>query len=143
MTIKALAIRCYSQIRLVMTVITTRIAGKKAGFFKSFREAVPSRMRLNIFEKQPLSKLYKSCPNCAAQLPLGALLCGACDYNFIASIASHRYKLLNAPTISGAVDRVSVSKVRYFQRKVGPGKSGGPYLEQEHSASYSQTGRHR
>jgi hypothetical protein len=107
-------IRCYSETRLLMKHLTTRIAGKKAGSFKPFREAVPSRIWFNFFEKQPLSRTHKNCPNCAAQVPLSALLCDACDFNFIASIASHRHKLLNPPTISGAADRVSVSKVAVF-----------------------------
>jgi hypothetical protein len=113
---KNLFIRCYSKIRLLVKRITTRIAGKKAASFKSFWEAVLSRMRLNFFEKQPLSRLYKSCPNCAAQVPLPTLLCDACCYNFIASMASHRHKLLSPPRISsGVADRASVGKLRHFQ----------------------------
>ena len=92
-----------------MKLITNRIAGKKAGSFKSFREAVPSSMRLKCFEKQPISRTHKSCPRCAAQVPVAALFCDTCDYNFIASIASHRHKLLNPPRISEAAQRASVS----------------------------------
>jgi len=94
-----------------MKLIATRIPGKKAGFSKSFREAVPSRIRAKHFDKQPLSTTYKKCPDCAAQVPVSALLCDACEYNFIASMATHRHKLLNPPTISAAADRVTVSKV--------------------------------
>lgn len=85
-------------IRYLIHVKTTRVARKKAGFFKSFSEAVPSSR--HSFQKQPLSRLQKECPNCAAQVPLAALLCDACDYNFIVS-PSQRHKLLSPPTISG------------------------------------------
>jgi hypothetical protein len=89
---------------LLTKSITTRVAGKKADSSKSFREAGPSSRRHNFFEKEPVSKTYKNCPNCSAQVQLAALLCDACDYNFIA-MPIFRNKLLNPPTASRAADR--------------------------------------
>jgi len=100
-----------------MKLIATKMAGKKTGFSKSFREAVPSKIRVKCFEKQPLSRTYKNCPHCAAQVLLAALFCDVCDYNFIASMVSQRHKLLNPPTISEAGDRARMSKVAIFNER--------------------------
>lgn len=107
----SLLTRFYSQTRLWVRLIITRVAGKKAGFLKSFLEAVPSGMAFKLFKKQPLSRTYKNCPNCDGQVPLAALFCDACDYNFVASMVGHRHKLLNPPTISEAADQILVGKV--------------------------------
>jgi hypothetical protein len=96
---------------IVMKLIGTKLAGKKPDSFKSVRKTVPSRMRLNFSGKQPLSRMYKNCPNCAAQVPLAALLCDACEHNFIA-MPSYRHKLLSPPKTCAATDRGSVSKMR-------------------------------
>jgi ribosomal protein L40E len=49
----------------------------------------------------PFKKHYvlteKTCPKCAEQLPISALLCEACDYNFLSMSVVHRHKLLPAP----------------------------------------------
>ena len=108
MSPKNLFMRCYSQTRLLIKLVTAAMAGKKAGFFKSFGEAVPFRMAMRFFDRQPLSKAHKNCPNCGGQVPVAALFCDACDYNFIASIVGHRHKLLNPPTIPEAVHQASV-----------------------------------
>lgn len=39
---------------------------------------------------------FKNCPQCSERLSLSALVCDACDYNFLAGFHS-RYKLLPAP----------------------------------------------
>jgi hypothetical protein len=45
----------------------------------------------------------KNCPNCAEPLPLSALICEACDYNFLSRSVGGKHKLLAAP---GATVRV-------------------------------------
>jgi hypothetical protein len=98
-----------------MKLIAIRIAAKKAAFSKSFPEAVPSRIRVKHLEKQPLLRTSKKCPDCAAQVPVSALLCDACEYNFIANMAIHRHKLLNPPTVSESVrTELGMSKVAIF-----------------------------
>ncbi len=39
----------------------------------------------------------KQCPNCTEQLPLSALLCEVCDYNFLSGMVGHGHRLLPAP----------------------------------------------
>jgi Uncharacterised protein family UPF0547 len=39
----------------------------------------------------------KNCPNCNEQLPLSALICAACDYNFLAARPGRGLKALPAP----------------------------------------------
>lgn len=45
------------------------------------------------FEKNHLLWL-KKCPNCAAQLPLAALFCEACEHNFLSGAVGFRNKML-------------------------------------------------
>ena len=87
-------------LRLLVKNIISRIPGNKPGSFKSFRETVPSRLRLKGVENQRLSRTLKNCPNCRAQVPLSALLCNSCDHNFLVDV--HRHKLLNPPRSNGA-----------------------------------------
>jgi hypothetical protein len=74
-------------------------------------------MSIKFFDKQRLSTRRKICPNCAEEIPLAALFCDACDYNFIASGVSYRHKLLNPPTISEAPSRGSVTSVSIFTER--------------------------
>jgi hypothetical protein len=39
----------------------------------------------------------KDCPNCSEPLPLSALICEACDYNFLSRSVGGKHKLLAAP----------------------------------------------
>jgi hypothetical protein len=38
--------------------------------------------------------MLKPCPNCAEELPLSAIICDACDYNFLAARPGRGQKLL-------------------------------------------------
>jgi hypothetical protein len=40
----------------------------------------------------------KKCPKCAEQLPISALVCDSCDYNFLSRTVGHRHKLLPSPS---------------------------------------------
>jgi len=39
----------------------------------------------------------KNCPNCTEPLPLSALICEGCDYNFLSRSVGGKHKLLAAP----------------------------------------------
>jgi predicted amidophosphoribosyltransferase len=45
----------------------------------------------------------KNCPNCTEQLPLSALICDACDYNFLSRSVGGKHKLLAAPESAAQV----------------------------------------
>jgi hypothetical protein len=65
MTAEGLNIIHFFALALIVAFLTARIASKKdRAFFK--RQHFPT---------------LKSCPKCAEQLPLPALVCDACDYN--------------------------------------------------------------
>src|ERR671914_1683166 len=87
-----------SAIALTVAVLTARIASKKDGsFFKWFIAGA----LLGIFalplaivkRKQVALSVLKKCPKCAEQLSLSALVCDACDYNFISGMAGYPNKL--------------------------------------------------
>jgi hypothetical protein len=82
MTAEGLNIIHFSAIALIVAFLTARIASKKD---------------CAIFKRQHLATL-KKCPKCAEQLPLSALVCDACDYNFLSRMVGHRHKLLPSPS---------------------------------------------
>ena len=49
-----------------------------------------------IFEKRRIPTL-KKCGNCSEQLPLSALMCDACGYNFLSGMVGRGHKMLPAP----------------------------------------------
>jgi predicted amidophosphoribosyltransferase len=51
-----------------------------------------------MFERRQIVAL-KKCPNCDDQLPLSAVLCDACDYNFLSEMVGHGQKLLPSPEV--------------------------------------------
>ena len=49
-----------------------------------------------MFDREHVQGL-KICPNCTEQLPLSALICEACDFNFLSGMVGHGHRLLAAP----------------------------------------------
>jgi len=81
-------------IALILIFITARIVKKKNGsFLKPFRPASTSERFLGIKHIAAL----KPCPNCDTQHALSALICDACDYNFLAERPSRGQRLLPPP----------------------------------------------
>src|SRR5215470_20120165 len=79
-------------IALILIFITARIVKRKNGsFLKSF-----DRASERFFEIKHIAAL-KSCPNCATQHALSALICDACDYNFLAERPGRGQRLLPPP----------------------------------------------
>jgi hypothetical protein len=72
----------FSAIALIVAFLTARIASKKDRA---------------ILKRQHVLTL-KKCPKCAEQLPLSALICDACDYNFLSRMVGHGHKLLPSPS---------------------------------------------
>ena len=88
-----------SALALMLIFLRLRIVNRKSdSAFESFRAASASvnhGASGRLLEKRRVPAL-KDCPNCAEQLPLSALMCDACDYNFLAAMPG-RHKLLPAP----------------------------------------------
>lgn len=82
-------------IALLVPLIAFRIARHKA---HSQVHEFAGRA-LNPFRKSetPALTALKKCPGCAEELPLSALICEGCDYNFLAGSTRYRHKLLPAP----------------------------------------------
>jgi Uncharacterised protein family UPF0547 len=90
----------FSAIALILVFLAVRIAKKKYdSLFKSFRTGntvTNDRPSGRFFERQRIPAL-KKCPNCAEQLPLSALICDACDYNFLSGMVGRGQKFLPSP----------------------------------------------
>jgi hypothetical protein len=84
---------------LVFIFLAVRIVKQKRAVLKFFRA------RGSVNNKRASGRLFNSqrgpalkpCPNCAAQLPLSAILCDTCDYNFLAERPGRGQKLLPSP----------------------------------------------
>ena len=96
MIAEGLDILYFSAIALILVFLTIRAKKKEGILVKSSKAR--SALRNNgttgrIFKRQHLPAL-KNCPKCAEQLPPTALICDACDYNFLSRMVGHRHKLL-------------------------------------------------
>jgi hypothetical protein len=100
MIIEGSNILYFTPIAVVLVAFTARIArGRHGSVFSSL--AVRRRFRNDraydrMFEKRQIVA-FKKCPNCTEQLPLSAVLCDACDYNFLSEMVGHGQKLLPSP----------------------------------------------
>lgn len=85
----------YAAITLVVGLLVARVLRKHAG--TSLQSLLPEALTQTFARKSELAVLaFKKCPKCADQLPVSALVCDACDYNFLAG-SILRHKLLPAP----------------------------------------------
>ena len=87
-----------SAIALILVFLIGRIAKRKqSGFSKSApMRGTSTHTAARFFESKRIPAL-KPCPNCAGQLPLSALICAVCDYNFLAARPGRGQKLLPPP----------------------------------------------
>jgi hypothetical protein len=81
-----------SAIALMLAFLLLRMESRKAVSFSGSFVAEGNR----LFERQRIPT-PKKCPNCAEQLPLLAIICEVCDYNFLAERPGRGQKLLPAP----------------------------------------------
>lgn len=87
-------------IALIFVLLAARLARRKrSGFSQSFSAPNtpanhgPSK---HLFERKRIAT-QKPCPNCGKQLSLSALICDACDYNFLAERPERGQQLLPPP----------------------------------------------
>jgi hypothetical protein len=89
-----------SAVALILVILAATIVTRKRGsYFKSFRarNALGNNRASDRFFESKRSPAMKPCPSCAEQLPLSALVCDACDYNFLAARPGRGQKLLPPP----------------------------------------------
>jgi hypothetical protein len=122
MTVEDLDIVHFSSIALILALLTARIASKKGGSFFTWFVAGAIfgiiALPIAIFKRKhdglpahDSLMTLKTCPNCAKQLPLAALVC-VCDYNFLAMTVGYRHKQLPPPNESPAQES---SRSRMYQ----------------------------
>jgi hypothetical protein len=63
--------------------------------FESF-QTTSNTSNARIFERQRVPAT-KKCPGCEQQLPLAAIICEGCDYNFLAARPDRSHSMLPAP----------------------------------------------
>jgi hypothetical protein len=87
----------YHAVAFVTVILGARIANRKTGgLFIWCSRKLPFRNTKAASQRAALAAL-KACPTCTEQLPLSALVCERCEYNFLSGAAGHRHKLLPAP----------------------------------------------
>jgi Uncharacterised protein family UPF0547 len=87
-------------IALIMVWLATMLARTRCkDLFKSLtarRDVATHCTPVRFFEARR-SPALKTCPNCAEQLSLAALICDACDYNFLSARPGRGQKMLPSP----------------------------------------------
>jgi len=84
-------------IALTLAFLTAGIARNKGGsFLKWFLAGALVgiiALPIAIFKREKVaSPAQKQCPKCAEQLPMQAVVCDACDYNFLSMTAGNQHK---------------------------------------------------
>ena len=99
---------------LTLAFLVAKMFRKKRSVPKSFQaheSFTPKRVKGRLFKSQH-SPVLKQCPSCAQQLPLSALMCDTCDYNFLAERPGRRQVLLPQSLDSLTPQQKSVTKSR-------------------------------
>ena len=103
-------------VALILVLLMVRIVKRK-----TFRTRGTS---CRLFERQRSPEL-KPCPNCTEQLPLSAIICNTCDYNFLAARPGRGQNLLPSPLTdhsrsAGARNRVPRTLINHeVSQRVG------------------------
>ena len=89
----------YFAVALILVLLTGRIVKRKRSVFKSFRArgTVNNKRSSGRLLKSQRSRVMKPCPSCAEQLPLSAIICRTCGYNFLAERPGRGQTLLPSP----------------------------------------------
>ena len=86
-------------VALILVLLTARIVKRKRSVLKSFRArgTVNNKRSSGRLLKSQRSPVMKPCPSCAEQLPLSAIICRMCGYNFLAERPGRGQTLLPSP----------------------------------------------
>jgi hypothetical protein len=101
MTVGGMDILPISALALTLVLLGLRMANKKS---VTMAESFQSARSGGFFEKQRMPA-QKKCPHCAMQLPLSAIICETCDYNFLAERPGRGQKLLALPEEASEPER--------------------------------------
>jgi hypothetical protein len=83
---------------MTLAFLAAKMFRKKRSVSKSFQAHDNfTRKRVGSLFKSQRTPVLKPCPSCAQQLPLSAILCDTCDYNFLAERPVRRQALLQPP----------------------------------------------
>jgi hypothetical protein len=85
---------------LILVLRAAWTAKKPIGaFYKSFTAADVLHINLAAAQFFPAKRIpaQKDCPHCAEPTPISALICDACDYNFLSGMVGTRQKALPSP----------------------------------------------
>jgi hypothetical protein len=102
-TVDGLTIIYLSIMGLTLAFLTGAIANHKGGsFFKWFVAGALLgiiALPIAIFKrKQVFRPELKQCPKCAEQIPIHALVCDGCDYNFLSMMVGYRHTPVPPPS---------------------------------------------
>jgi len=84
---------------LMLVLFTAKTVRRKLSVRKSFRvrrTATKKRASGRLSKRQRMAVL-KPCPSCAEKLPISAIICDACGYNFLAERPGRGQALLPSP----------------------------------------------
>jgi hypothetical protein len=81
-------------VALILVLLVARLLKRKT--FRARGPVTNKRASSRLFNKQRSPEL-KPCPNCNEQLPLSAIICDICDYNFLAARPGRGQNLLSPP----------------------------------------------
>jgi hypothetical protein len=81
-------------VALILVLFVAKLVKRKT--FRTRRSGTHKRASGRRFEKQESPEL-KPCPNCTDKLPLSAIICNTCDYNFLAARPGRGQKMLPSP----------------------------------------------
>jgi hypothetical protein len=86
-------------VALIFVLLAARVVKRKRGVLKFIRArgaVTNKRASRRLFESRR-GPVLKPCPNCSEQLPLSAIICNICDYNFLAERPGRGQNLLSSP----------------------------------------------
>jgi hypothetical protein len=90
----------YQLLALILIMVAAWTAKKPiAAFFKSYptsRAFTHNLLAARWLAPKPILA-QKNCPHCAVPMPISALFCDACDYNYLSGSLGTRQKSLPAP----------------------------------------------
>jgi len=84
----------FTAVALILVLLVAKLVKRKT--FRTRRTGTHKRASGRLSKKQHSPEL-KPCPNCPEQLPLSAIMCGSCDYNFLAARPGRGQKMLPSP----------------------------------------------
>src|SRR5262245_32530903 len=84
-------------IAAILVLLTVRIVTRKRHGRKSSRRRGSTANKMTFVRRVKGQPVSKPCPSCAELLPLSAIICGTCDYNFLAERPGRGQNLLPSP----------------------------------------------